>query len=82
MRTFMFDNVYNRTDQVEEQDKAVACVRALFSYYLDHPDEVPEEYHSAPGDLPARIADYISGMTDRYALRTYEQLFLPRSWLM
>ena len=42
---------------------------------------MPEEYHRAPGDLATRVADYISGMTDRYALRTYERLFLPRGWL-
>jgi dGTPase len=57
-------------------------VRALFSHYLEHPEEVPEEYHRAPGDLPTRVADYIAGMTDRYALRAYEQLFLPHGWLL
>ncbi len=82
LRDFMFDQVYLRDDLRQEQDKAIGLVRALFSYYLDHPDEVPEEYHHAPGDLPTRIADFIAGMTDRYALRTYEQLFLPRGWLM
>ena len=35
-----------------------------------------------PGDLPTRVADYIAGMTDRYAVRTYEQLFLPQGWLL
>jgi dGTPase len=43
---------------------------------------VPQEYHRAPGDLPTRVADYIAGMTDRYALRIYEQLFLPQRWLL
>jgi dGTPase len=57
-------------------------VRSLFAHYLDHPDEVPQEYHRAPGDLPTRVADYIAGMTDRYALRIYEQLFLPQRWLL
>lgn len=82
MRDFMFANVYLRDDLKEEQDKAVGLVRALFSYYLDHPDEMPDEYHHAPGDLPTQIADFIAGMTDRYALRTYERAFLPRGWLM
>ena len=82
MREFLFDRVYLRDEARTEQDKAIAMVRALFSHYLDHPDEVPEEYHRAPGDLPTRIADYIAGMTDRYALRIYERLFLPRRWLL
>lgn len=82
LRDFMFQHVYLRDELKAEQDKAVGCVRALFSHYLDHPDQVPEEYHQAPGDLSTRIADFIAGMTDRYALRTYEQLFLPQGWLM
>ena len=81
LRDFMFDRVYLREEAREEQEKAVAMVRALFGYYLEHPEDVP------PGpddgvDLAVRIADYIAGMTDRFALRTYEQLFLPQGWLM
>jgi dGTPase len=82
LREFLFDHVYLRDEARTEQDKAIALVRALFAHYLDHPEEVPEEYHRAPGDLPTRIADYISGMTDRYALRIYDRLFLPRRWLL
>jgi dGTPase len=82
LRDFLFDRVYLRSEARSEQDKAIAVVRALFAHYLEHPDEVPEEYHRAPGDLPTRVADYIAGMTDRYALRVYEQLFLPQGWLI
>ena len=57
-------------------------IRDLFAYYLEHPEEMPPEYHQAPGDLPTRVADFIAGMTDRYALRTYERLFLPQGWLI
>jgi dGTPase len=81
LRDFMFESVYLRAEAHAEQDKAIALVRALFSHYLEHPDEVPPEYHRAPGDTPTRIADYIAGMTDRYALRTYEEIFLPQGWL-
>jgi dGTPase len=63
-----------------EQAKAVRLLRDLFRHFLDHPDLLPPEYHRAPGDLPVRVADYISGMTDRFALMTYERLFLPRGW--
>jgi dGTPase len=81
MRDFLFERVYLRDEARSEQDKAISLVRTLFAHYLDHPEEVPQEYHRAPGDLPTRVADYIAGMTDRYALRTYEQLFLPQGWL-
>ncbi len=82
LRDFLFERVYLRDEARSEQDKAIALVRSLFAHYLEHPDEVPEEYHRAPGDLPTRVADYIAGMTDRYALRVYEQLFLPQGWLL
>ncbi|MGE5459123.1 MAG: deoxyguanosinetriphosphate triphosphohydrolase [Solirubrobacterales bacterium] len=82
LRDFLFERVYLRDEARAEQEKAIALVRTLFAYYLDHPDAVPPEYHQAPGDLPTRIADHIAGMTDRYALRTYEQLFLPQGWLL
>ena len=81
LRGFLFERVYLRDEARSEQDKAIALVRTLFAHYLDHPDQVPEEYHRAPGDVPTRVADYIAGMTDRFALRTYEQLFLPQGWL-
>jgi dGTPase len=82
LRAYLFERVYLRTEQAAEQEKAVALIRSLFAYYLDHPQEIPQEYAAAPGDLPTRVSDYIAGMTDRYALRTYELLFLPQGWLL
>jgi dGTPase len=82
LRDFLFERVYLRAEARTEQEKAIALVRSLFSYYLEHPDAVPGEYRSGPGDLPEHVADYIAGMTDRFALRTYEQLFLPQGWLL
>ena len=82
LRDFLFERVYLRDEARAEQERAIGLVRALFAHYLDHPEQVPEEYHRAPADLPTRVADYIAGMTDRFALRTYERLFLPQGWLV
>jgi dGTPase len=82
LRAFLFEHVYLRTGARGEQEKAVGLVRALFTYYLEHPEAVPAEFLATPGDLPTHVADYIAGMTDRFALRTYEQLFLPQGWLL
>ena len=82
LRDFLFGTVYLRDDARAEQEKAIQVVRSLFEYYLQHPEAVPAEYASAPGDPPTRVADYIAGMTDRFAMRTYEQLFLPRGWML
>jgi dGTPase len=82
LRDFMFERVYLRPEAAEEQRKAGELVRALFRYYLEHPEALPAEGRRAPGDLPDHVADHIAGMTDRYALRTYERLFLPLGWLL
>jgi dGTPase len=82
LRDFLFERVYLREEARREQEKAVAMVRTLFAYYLEHPEAVPAEPATVPWDLPTRVADYIAGMTDRFALRAYEQLFLPQSWLL
>jgi dGTPase len=82
LRQFMFDHVYLRAEAAAEQEKAIGVITALVKHYLEHPDEIPEEYARAPGELADRVADYIAGMTDRYALRTYERLFLPRGGML
>jgi dGTPase len=82
LRSFLFERVYLRGEVRDEHEKAVGMVRALFAYYLDHPEQIPAEYLAAPGDVATHVADYIAGMTDRFALRTYEQLFLPQRWLL
>jgi dGTPase len=82
LREFLFERVYLRAEARAEQHKAVELVRVLFRYYLEHPDEVPSEYLGSPGTDATRVADHIAGMTDRFALRTYEQLFLPQGWLL
>jgi dGTPase len=82
LRDFMFQRVYLREEAHEEQEKAIGVIRSLFAHYLDQPDEIPPEYRAAPGDLQTHVVDYIAGMTDRYALRTYERLFLPQGWML
>lgn len=82
LRDFMFERVYLREEAAREQDKAIGVIRALFQHYLKHPGEVPEEYAGAPGSDADRVADHIAGMTDRFALTTYERLFLPQGWML
>jgi dGTPase len=82
LRDFMFNEVYLREGARQEHDKAMHLLRDLCRYFAEHPDEMPAEYAHADADLPTRVADFVAGMTDRYALRTYERLFLPRGWLL
>jgi len=80
LRDFMFERVYLREEAHAEQEKAVNLIQSLFRHYLEHPEEVPAEYHA--DDLPTRVADYIAGMTDRFAVRAYERLFLPQERML
>jgi len=83
LRSFLFENVYLSKRAKEEEPKAEGVVKALFRYYLAHPETLPEEFHPAvPGELPQRVTDYVAGMTDRYAIGRFEDLFVPVFWRM
>lgn len=81
LRDFLFEKVYVGSVAKEEEDKAITVLRSLFRYYLDHPWEMPPEFREGEEDLRVRVCDYVAGMTDRYALRKYQELFLPRVWV-
>jgi dGTPase len=81
LRTFLYDRVYLGEVAKAEEPKAFRVVRSLFLHLLEHPGDLPEEYrHSAREDLPQTVTDYIAGMTDRFAIRSFERLFVPVSW--
>ncbi len=82
LRQFMFDNVYLNPTAKSEEGKAKGVVRALYEYYFAHPELLDEEYaitRETEGKERA-VADFIAGMSDTYAIGTYEKLFVPKSW--
>jgi len=81
LRAFLFDRVYIGSVAKQEEDKAIMVLRSLFGFYLDHPEEMPEEFRSGEVDLRLRVCDYVAGMTDRYAMRKYHEHFLPHVWV-
>ena len=74
LRDFMFERVYMAPAQVEHQRGAVAVIRGLVDYHLAHPDELPETFRQADGPPVVAVVDYVAGMTDRFALATYDRL--------
>ena len=81
LRAFLFERVYVRSDAKGEEPKANRLIESLFNYYIDHFDEVPEEYRRRPQDgRLVEVADFIAGMTDRYAVFVFQGLNVPRSW--
>ena len=84
LRAFMFRNVYNSPQvlEVADREKADLVIRSLYNYFLEHPEELPgvyKEIEKEDGTQEA-VKDCICGMTDRYALRLYDNLFVPHSW--
>ena len=84
IREFMFQNVYTDSAAKTEEGKAENMVADLYAYYMDHPELLPEEYltmiYRRGEGAPRAVCDYISGMTDQYAMAKYTEYFIPQSW--
>ena len=78
LRAFMFERVYTAARHQDEHDAAVTVIRRLVDYHLEHPERVPSTYRDTGVDVVTQVADYVAGMTDRFALTRYEQLFDDR----
>src|SRR5919106_1386259 len=65
LRAFMFERVYLGPEGLAQRGLAVDTVRHVFDYFVEHAEELPPD---RPGDLAERVTDYVSGMTDRFAL--------------
>jgi dGTPase len=77
IKAFLFAKMYRHPEVKRVREKADAIVRALFRAYLDAPGSMPPEWaaKAGEGDRPRAVADYIAGMTDRFALGEYRRLF-------
>ncbi len=82
LHKFMFENVYYNPVAKSEEVKAKMLIEKLYIYYLKNPGKMPEEYRKIIDHVGKEraVCDYISGMTDIYAINTYNELFIPKSW--
>lgn len=84
LRAYMFENVYHheRVKKHEDLNKVEVVIKTLYDYYLKKPELLPEEKKTMiERDGVAEIVkDYIAGMTDRYAINLYNELFIPKGW--
>jgi len=82
LREFLFHNIYMTDNARKEKEKIHGLIASLFDFYLANPTErLPLEWRAGREDEDWRlVADYIAGMTDRYAIAEYERVFLPRTW--
>ncbi len=82
LREFMFKNVYKSDKVVEDEEKVYFIFDGLFNYFYDNFDKIPNEYRAFESTSKKEkiVCDYLSGMTDRYALNIYKEIFLPKSF--
>lgn len=84
LRKFMFANVYTNPRAKAEEAKAQNMLEHLFCFYKDHPEKMSEEYldmlENKGEALEDVVCDYISGMTDQYAIQKFQEYFVPKSW--
>lgn len=84
IRKFMFENVYLNPVVKHEEGKAEKLVESLYYHYMERPDALPDEYKdlmNERGDsLDRVVCDYVSTMSDKYAINQFQKIFMPDSW--
>lgn len=82
LRGYLFERVYSRDWAASESEKATHIVTALVDYYMEHPAQMPNEYlEIAYREGTQRgVCDYVACMTDAYAVKMYQKLFIPTSF--
>jgi len=78
LRSYLFENVYVNQMHSKERDKIEKMLGLLFEHYIANPEKLPKEYKD---NEPARaVTDYIAGMTDRFAMKCFREIFMPATW--
>lgn len=80
LRQYMFDNVYSSPIAKSEEHKAVAMIEYLYEYFVRNPQAVPVEFGRTGDTAEQRAVDYISMMTDNFAVRCFTDITVPKNW--
>lgn len=83
LRAFMFTHLYKNPVAKSEEVKAETMLRQLYNYYMKHTEILPAKFiemHDKGEDWGRVICDFISGMTDQYAIMKFSEFFLPEAW--
>lgn len=81
LRTFLYQNVYEVNRVHDDFIKSMKILRELYQYFLDHDDHWEELIsYDADTSRHRKVCDFIAGMTDRYALDLYTEIFFPKPW--
>jgi len=82
-REFMFKRIYHSAELEPDRKKAKHVVSKLFKYYIENPGAMPPEFLEREDrwGLQTIVIDYIAGLTDLYAIKQFENLFIPTNWI-
>ncbi|MCR5558227.1 MAG: deoxyguanosinetriphosphate triphosphohydrolase [Butyrivibrio sp.] len=83
LRKFMFERVYTNPVAKSQEGKVEDMIKILYQYYVDHIDKLPEylkRMMDQGTEKERAVCDYVSSMTDRYAVAVFEEVYIPRSW--
>ena len=84
LRSFMFNRVYLSGKAKQQEGKAKYIIEQLYNYYLENFDKVPsrhrDHYNMKDSTKEDIVCDYIAGMTDRYVINLFSELFIPLPW--
>lgn len=82
LKAFMYSTVYVDKVAKAEEQKVEKLIGALYERFVAHPEQLPNFYMQLAYQegTDRAVTDYISGMSDEFAIRTFEQLFVPRKW--
>ena len=82
LRSYLFKNVYTNKMVKGEEEKAIEMLGTLFAYFVKNPHEMPPIFVRNLDSEPVErcVCDYISSMTDRYAVDLFRELYVPNSW--
>lgn len=84
LRNYMFENVYHNEKVKKHEDlhRVETIISSLYDYYLDHPELLPIERQEMIEEYGVAeiVKDHVAGMTDRYALNIYNEIFIPKGW--
>ncbi len=83
LRKFMFERVYTNPIAKGQEGKVEDMIKILYQYYVDHIDKLPDylkRMMDKGTEKERAVCDYVSSMTDRYAVAVFEEIYIPRSW--
>lgn len=78
LRRFLFENIYTHSEAKAEDLKVKRVIELLFNHFMEHPEQIPQTNGSAT--RLKKVCDYLAGMTDRFAIAKFNELYIPKVW--